>query len=192
MATERQVAANRRNAQKSTGPRSSSGKKRANRNSRRHGLTTPASGAEFEREAELLARQLAGEAEDIIVLEHAREAAQAELERRRIRRVAVAQIERVSAFGRFDVAKIFRTHADEVAWVVQHYLGGAIRKAPPKFAAVDPLPPMPPKGPARTMEAVRRTLPELLRLGRYEARAIKRRHRAIRNLVLRRMELQNT
>ena len=139
----------------------------------------------------MLARQLAGEAEDIIVLEHAREAAQAELERRRIRRVAVAQIERVSAFGRFDVAKIFRTHADEVAWVVQHYLGGAIRKAPPKFA-VDPLPPMPPKGPARTMEAVRRTLPELLRLGRYEARAIKRRDRAIQAVLLRRMELQNT
>ena len=85
MATERQIAANRKNAQRSTGPRSSRGKKRASRNARRHGLTTPASGPEFEREAERLARQLAGETEDIIVLELAREAAQAELERRRIR-----------------------------------------------------------------------------------------------------------
>ncbi len=191
MASERQIAANRKNAQKSTGPRSSRGKKRASRNALRHGLTKPASGAEFERQAELLARQLAGEAADNIVLEHARDAAHAELEVRRVRRAAVAQIERASAFGRFDVAKIFRTHADEAAWAVQYFLGGAIRKAPPKFA-VDPLPPMPPKGLARTVEAVRRALPELRRLARYEARAIKRRDGAIRNLVRRRMESQNT
>ena len=129
MPTERQVAANRQNAKKSTGPRSSRGKKRASRNALRHGLTKLTSGAEFEREAERLARQLAEEGEDNIVLEHAREAAQAELELHRVRWLALAHIERASAFGRFDVAKIFRTHADEVAWVVQYYLGGAIRKA---------------------------------------------------------------
>jgi hypothetical protein len=191
MRTERQIAANRQNAQKSTGPRSSRGKQRASRNALRHGLTTPESGAEFEREAERLARQLAGEAADNIALEQAREAAHAELELRRVRWVALAHIERASAFGRFDVAKIFRTHADEVAWVVQYYLGGAIRKAPPKFA-VDKLPPMPSKGPARTAEAVRRVLPELQRLARYEARAIMRRDRAIRALVSRRLEYIHT
>ena len=191
MPTERQVAANRQNAKKSTGPRSSRGKKRASHNALRHGLTKLTSGAEFEREAERLARQLAEEGEDNIVLEHAREAAQAELELHRVRWLALAHIERASAFGRFDVAKIFRTHADEVAWVVQYYLGGAIRKAPPKFAA-DKLSPMPPKGPARTVEAVRRALPELQRLARYEARAIKRRDRAIRALVLRRMQSKDT
>jgi hypothetical protein len=39
MASERQIAANRRNARKSTGPRSGAGKKRASRNAYRHGLT---------------------------------------------------------------------------------------------------------------------------------------------------------
>ena len=39
MASERQIAANRRNARKSTGPRSGAGRKRASRNAYRHGLT---------------------------------------------------------------------------------------------------------------------------------------------------------
>jgi hypothetical protein len=38
MASERQIAANRRNAQKSSGPRSVAGKTRASRNAYRHGL----------------------------------------------------------------------------------------------------------------------------------------------------------
>jgi hypothetical protein len=42
MATERQKAANRRNARKSTGPRWNGGKRRASRNSFRHGLSRPA------------------------------------------------------------------------------------------------------------------------------------------------------
>jgi hypothetical protein len=38
MASERKIAANRRNAQKSTGPRSDAGKKRSSRNAYRPGL----------------------------------------------------------------------------------------------------------------------------------------------------------
>ena len=41
MTTERQLAANRKNAKKSTGPRSEAGKNRASTNARRHGLNTP-------------------------------------------------------------------------------------------------------------------------------------------------------
>jgi len=55
MASERQIEANRRNARKSTGPRSTSGKKRASGNAFRHGLTKPISSADFEREVERLA-----------------------------------------------------------------------------------------------------------------------------------------
>jgi hypothetical protein len=39
MATEKQLQANRRNAQRSTGPRSPKGKTRSRLNSRKHGLT---------------------------------------------------------------------------------------------------------------------------------------------------------
>jgi hypothetical protein len=49
--------------------------------------------------------------------------------------------------------------------------------------AVDPLPAMPTEEPARTTEAVRRVLPHLLRLHRYERRAAARRDRAIRRLM---------
>jgi hypothetical protein len=41
MATQRQIEANRRNAKKSTGPRSAEGKARSSRNSFRHGLSIP-------------------------------------------------------------------------------------------------------------------------------------------------------
>jgi hypothetical protein len=54
----------------------------------------------------------------------------------------------------------------------------------PKFA-VDPLPEMPSEEPQRTAEAVRRILPELMRLNRYESRAVTRRDRAIRAIALR-------
>ena len=41
MATEKQIAANRANAKKSTGPRTSAGKKKSSRNAYRHGLSRP-------------------------------------------------------------------------------------------------------------------------------------------------------
>lgn len=39
MATEKQIAANRANAKKSTGPKSAAGKERSSRNSIKHGLS---------------------------------------------------------------------------------------------------------------------------------------------------------
>ncbi len=39
MATEKQIAANRRNAQKSTGPKSDAGKAKAKFNALKHGMT---------------------------------------------------------------------------------------------------------------------------------------------------------
>jgi hypothetical protein len=55
MASERQIAANRRNARKSTGPRSGAGKIRASRNAYRHGLTLSiTSTAEYAKQLETL------------------------------------------------------------------------------------------------------------------------------------------
>jgi hypothetical protein len=104
MASERQIAANRQNAQKSTGPRSTSGKKRASNNALRHGLSKPMSSAELTRAVEALARDIAGDAADRLTLDLAREAAEGMLELERVRRVKVALIARVSAFGRLDAA----------------------------------------------------------------------------------------
>jgi hypothetical protein len=184
MASERQIAANRRNARNSTGPRSTSGRKRASQNAFRHGLTKPISSAEFDREVETLARQIAGDTEDKIKIELARDAAAAELELARVRRVKIALIERVAAFGRFDLPKRFASPTDEGAWIMQRYFGAMLWKGRPKFA-VDPLPMMPSQEPERTAEAVRRILPELVKLRRYESRAVMRRDRAIRAIALR-------
>jgi hypothetical protein len=182
MASERQIAANRRNARNSTGPRSPSGKKRASQNPYRHGLTTRLSSAAFARAVETLARQLAGDRADQITSEPAHDAAEAELELARVRRVRTALIERMTAFGRFDVPKLFQSPKDEAAWIMQHYFGATLWKGRPKFA-VDPLPAMPAQEPQRTAEAVRRALPDLLRLHRYESRAVTRRDRAIRAIM---------
>ena len=73
MASERQIAANRRNARKSTGPRSGAGKKRASRNAYRHGLTLSISStAEYAKQLETLVRKIAGDSEDAVMLERAR------------------------------------------------------------------------------------------------------------------------
>jgi hypothetical protein len=181
MASERQRAANRANARKSTGPRSDSGKKRASRNALKHGLTTPLSGAAVTREIEALARQIAGDPEDRLRMAAARDAAEAQLDLARVQRVGVAFIERTAAFGRLEQRKLFRTVRDEMAWMALSCLGVRLGNIQPK-CAVDPLPPLPAEEPARTAEAVRRALPELLRLHRYERRAIARRDRAVRRL----------
>jgi len=66
---------------------------------------------------------------------------------------------------------------DEFTSIMLYYWGK-------RGEALDPLPPMPEQEPQRTAEAVRRALPALLRLQRYEARAAARRDRAVRNLAL--------
>ena len=102
VSSEKKIAANRRNAQKSTGPRSSAGKRRTSSNAYRHGLTAGVtSSAKDAERIERLAREIAGSATDVLTLEYARDAAQAELDLAQIRRVKIALIERMSAFGEF-------------------------------------------------------------------------------------------
>jgi hypothetical protein len=142
------------------------------------------------RAVEDLASRLVRAGADASQLESARVAAQGMLELEHVRRIEVALIERGHAFGRLEPRKLFRTKKDETAWVAQYFLGATLGNIRPK-CAVDTLPPMPEEEPPRTAEAVRRVLPELLRLARYEARAFKRRDRAIQTLVLRCVESQN-
>jgi hypothetical protein len=102
VASKRKIEANRRNARKSTGPRSSAGKRRTSRNSYRHGFSTRVtSSAERTKRIERLTRKIAGNATDVVILECARDAAQAELDLAQVRRAKVALIERMLAFGEF-------------------------------------------------------------------------------------------
>ena len=130
MASERQIAANRSNARKSTGPRSSAARKRTSRNAYRHGLTSSlTSSAAFAKRLDELARKIAGNSKDDIILELARAAAQSELDLARVRQVKVALIDRVSALGALDTARVAGS-LDEMRYL-KSILSG---KGPPAIA----------------------------------------------------------
>jgi hypothetical protein len=78
MAAEQQIAADRRNALSSTGPRPCFGKKRASQNAFQHGLTLPNADPDFADELEQLTRQFADDIlDDLILIEFARNAVEA-------------------------------------------------------------------------------------------------------------------
>ncbi len=176
MASERRIAANRRNAQNSTGPRSAAGTRRASRNSYRHGLTSATtSSAKCAKGVERLACAIAGDTSDVIILEHARTAAEAEFDLAQIRRVKVAIIERIMAFGEANTPPTFQSLAQ-----VKRFFSGFDRGELVLPNPVGAVPAMPETEPERSAEAVRRALPELLKLDRYERRATARRERSLR------------
>jgi hypothetical protein len=180
MATDKQIAANRRNAAKSTGPRSAAGKRRAGRNAYRHGLSLArASTPTLSKQLEERARELAGTSEDQVILGLAHAVAAAEFDVDRVRRTKVSLIRCVSAFGDVDprrmtvrgIIRWLRTYEDsmeEPPWRL-------VLSAAPK--------PMPPREPERSAEAIRRCLPHLRKLERYEERAAARLGRAVEALL---------
>jgi hypothetical protein len=171
--SEKQILANRRNARRSTGPRSGAGKKRASRNSYRHGLTAGVtSNTERARQIERLARKIAGNTTVGVALEWARAVAQAEFDLAQIRRVRVALISCAMAFDGIESSASFQSLGE-----INRFFKGLDRGElvlPERGEA----PAMPRTEPARTAEAVRRALPELVKLDRYERRAAGRRARA--------------
>jgi hypothetical protein len=85
MASDQQIAANQRNAKKSTGPRSKAGSEVSSRNARRHGLAVAIGNDPlFRDDIEKLARTISGGAQKLAV--QARETAEAELDLLRIRK----------------------------------------------------------------------------------------------------------
>jgi hypothetical protein len=190
MASERQIAANRRNASKSTGPRTEAGKKRASQNALRHGMASQGLRALEANQIERLAREIAGDAQDPIVRELARRAAAAIFDIDRGRQASAALIARTGSPGSFEVPSYFRTWRDELRWrVSQIYVKELERRG--RAPAVRPLPLPDPLHPAAamptedlecTVESVRRMLPELQRIYRSEQRAAARRDSAIRQI----------
>src|SRR5262245_60595042 len=177
MASEQQIAANRRNARKSTGPHSGAGKKRASRNAYRHGLRssiTPT--AAVAKQLDKLVREIAGDSKDPILLERARAIAQAELELARVRRAKVALIERASAFGELDPPRPSRSVTRIIRLLNAFGPGGVA-------LPIDSSATMPLEEPDRSAEAIRQVLPELRKLDRYERRAAARRDRAAFDLA---------
>jgi hypothetical protein len=196
VATERQIAANRANASKSTGPRSAAGKKRASGNSFRHGLSLRYSDAEITRQLDIRARQIVGETNDNATLELARTVAEAELDIARVRQIKLTLIGQASATeglqpvsgGTSDPqtyasAKHFRSSMADARWLVQmeKWIDGQRTRRRPKAILFDS-----DDASQRAVEAAQPVLQELVKLMRYECRAVARRDRAIKAMMLRR------
>ena len=158
MASERQIAANRRNAQKSTGPTSASGKKRISKNAYRHGLSLPM--CHVGSQLKDLARQFAGDATDAEILELAERAADAQTDLVRVRRATTAMLERA----------LMQTQ-------------GANLPQPEVLDSSRPLRGGNEEEEQRFVNAVRHILPELTKIFRYEKRAAARRDRAVQKIA---------
>jgi hypothetical protein len=137
---------------------------------------------------ERLGLQIAGDIQDEIGLDLARAAAAAMLELERVRHVKLALIERSSAFGGLVAPKRFRNAVAEVRLLIamERWTSRGKGRMPALPRTADPLATMPAEEPDRSAEAIRRVLPELVKLCRYESRAVARRDRAIRRLSARR------
>jgi hypothetical protein len=177
MTSERQIAANRRNSQRSSGPRSTAGERRASRNSLRHGLAAiihrpPAPTADIER----LARAIcSGLADDPLAFAAAVAIAENHFVRRAIKEQQIAAIKRQRDATALALAKR-ESHSSGgnikllATWLMDQHSSGLAGK---HIA----------KGEPDEFEAVAQAVPDLKRLDRYERGAWSRQKRAIRNFM---------
>jgi predicted transcriptional regulator len=101
MASERQIAANRRNALRSTGPRSSASKQRVSRNAYRHGLSISVEvDPVLAEQVDQLARKIDGNSKDELKFQYARQVAAAQLDLARVRQAKIALLHRAMALWR--------------------------------------------------------------------------------------------
>jgi hypothetical protein len=101
MASEKQIAANRANAMRSTGPKTSAGKRKSSRNAYRHGLSgeVPQDSATSAK-VEAIARELAGEQASKGHLTSAASFVRAQLELIRIRSIRAEQLAKIDLSDR--------------------------------------------------------------------------------------------
>ena len=174
MATERQIAANRRNALHSKGPRSIGGKKRASRNSIRHGFDSrpTAPDAKLIRAGQCLARKFFGARN---FPENARNSAQAEFTLARIRQLKVILIEGLSALSDLDASQPVAS-LPQVATYLTMFTEA--KKADPELAGFDPTAPA--AAPDCWATATLWCLLELRNLSHYEERIAAHRNKCLR------------
>jgi hypothetical protein len=177
MASERQIAANRRNAQKSTGPRTKTGKARASGNPYRHGLRSRRPISQSRSQGiEELARKIAGNASPI-VLEWARTAAEAELDLARLRRIRAILIEQAIRPSELP-PRLPLSSVTEIRLLHRWRKNSNMSLAGANSAASLPL-----AEPDRTVEGMRQLLSQLQIIARYEQRAWSRRQKNLRSIT---------
>lgn len=158
MSSPSRIAANRRNAVRSTGPRTAAGKIRASGNARKHGLSIS---IRYEpgisNKIEALTMAIAGKDAPPRRLQAARDVAEAEFELRRFQNFKLSLIE-VSAADMCAIAKIVGEVADEVDDVARKAQDVVLNEM--------------------------RTLTVLSKLERYERRALSKQWRALNKYAI--------
>ena len=179
MTTQKQIEANRANARRSTGPKSAAGKRRSRKNAYRHGFAAMSS-AEFAQEVDRRAQEIAGGQKDPITLEYARQVADADVSLQRVRQSRAAWIQRTYVTGCL-------TEPHPHVEALQNYRRTGQWNVVPADL-IHPRTTMPASPPERLAEAIRRALPVLTPLDRYETRAAGRRERALARLERRKIK----
>jgi hypothetical protein len=186
MSSERQIAANRRNAQKSTGPRSAAGKQRASANAYRHGFAAGIGHCDKSAQIERLALDMIGAATgsfdaatDAEILEFGRVAAKAELDIAYLRRAKAATMNSLMAVTRWQEAAVSQT-AENPAVAIS-----GTSEQSSKVLREPAAPTLPSLEPSELMEATRNSLATLVTIERYERRATARRDRAVLQIIAR-------
>lgn len=163
MTSERKAVSNRNNAKRSLGPQSATGKKRASRNARKHGLTAPLTNDQtWAQRIESLALEIADKDVDHWRKEEVRTIAEAE----------------------FDVARVraARTRLLELTEDARSAQGEPARRKTRSGTPQSELASTEERD-FVTSDAFVPVLDQLILLDRYERRALARRQRAVRRLI---------
>ena len=100
MASKKQIAANRANAKKSTGPKTATGKLKSSRNAYRHGLSGPLlSDPATSAKVDWIAREVAGDQTSDDQQTAARDFARAQMELLRIRSIRSGHLAKIDLNG---------------------------------------------------------------------------------------------
>jgi hypothetical protein len=202
MISARKIAANRINAQRSSGPRSPVGKDRVSSNARRHGLAALKHfDAMRPRDIELMARAICGDDIDPLLFEQAQMIAENEILLRCVSAERIAVIERLRDVNVRPLAIRDDSLARAKARALKMDVAAAeLERMQAKFdamsaeertrlyeeydRALDELDAKPtPIAERDELDAMREAMPDLERLARYERRAWSRRKRAMRNFM---------
>jgi hypothetical protein len=202
MTSARKIAANRINAQRSSGPRSTVGKARVSSNALRHGLAAQKHfDAMRSRDIDLMARAMCGDDIDPLLFEQAQLIAESELLLRCVRVEQLAVIERLRDVNAVPLAIRDDSMARAKTRVLKMDLAAAeLERMRARFDAMtaeertklqedydrelDELDSKPaPIQERDEVDAMREAMPDLERLARYERRAWSRRKRSMRKFM---------
>jgi hypothetical protein len=185
----RRIHANRRNAAKSTGPRSASGRAKASRNAWKHGLSAKwMPGPALRDFVQALSQELAENHQHPTVLVYARSAAEAALELARVRTVIASIFQRVETGVTLPKRFHFSAAEEQLLTGILSGVNTKYRTRAGIMKAVHelrrPSPPTWHTDPLQRASRLEAALPELCSIVRFEARAISRLDRAMQGLAV--------